>query len=347
MAKRHRLTIKDVAEAVGVSTQTVSRVINNRPDVLPETRQRIKEAMERMGYHPNALARGLSQRHSYTLGVVTAGLKYIGPSRTLNGITDQAEQEGYTLLLKELPRFDTDQIIPILNSLYARQVDGIIWVVPEIGDNRAWFQDSQLLPAVPMMLLSKSPHSGVSSVFIDNYQGGRLATEHLLNQGYRHIGHLSGPLDWLDARLRKAGWQDALQAAGKESKEEHSVEGNWSSSSGEVAIQRLLEQYPEMDAVFVANDQMALSVLYIASKMNLRVPQDLGVTGFDNLPESAFFSPPLSSIEQDLHKLGCISVKELVRMVEKIRLENTNPEPISIVFTPELVVRESSSGPHR
>jgi len=136
MAKGKRITIKHVAQEASVSTQTVSRVLNDRPDVAPETRQRVKEIIDRLGYQPSALARSLIHQRSYTLGVVTAGLKFIGPSRTLNGITFQAEEMGYALLLKELPGFDTNDVEPILDSLIARQVDGIIWAVPEVGDNR-------------------------------------------------------------------------------------------------------------------------------------------------------------------------------------------------------------------
>src|SRR5512140_573228 len=134
--KLARATIKGVASEAGVSTQTVSRVINGRPDVSHETRQRVQGAIERMRYQPSALARSLIQQRSYTLGVVTAGLKYIGPSRTLSGITAAAEQAGYALLLKELPRFDTDDVTPIFEALISRHVDGIIWAVPEVGENR-------------------------------------------------------------------------------------------------------------------------------------------------------------------------------------------------------------------
>ena len=133
-----RPTIKQVAKATGVSTQTVSRVINNRPDVAPETRERILMTINELGYQPSALARSLIQQRSYTLGVVTAGLKYIGPSRTLNGITSAAEEAGYALLLKELSRFDAENVLPIFQSLLSHHVDGIIWAVPEVGENRNW-----------------------------------------------------------------------------------------------------------------------------------------------------------------------------------------------------------------
>src|SRR5512143_3396298 len=149
-----RATIKKVASEAGVSTQTVSRVINGRPDVSPETRERVQGVIEKMRYQPSALARSLIQQRSYTLGVVTAGLKHIGPSRTLNGITEAAEQAGDALLLKELPRYDADDIAPIFDALLSRHVDGIIWAVPEIGENREPFSSLPLHLVVPIVYIT-------------------------------------------------------------------------------------------------------------------------------------------------------------------------------------------------
>src|SRR5512138_153794 len=136
-----RATIKQVAKASGVSTQTVSRVINSRPDVAPETRERVLQIIKDLDYQPSALARSLIQQRSFTLGVVTSGLKYLGPSRTLNGITSMAEELDYALLLEEIPRFDTEDIKPLLQSLLSRHVDGVVWAVPEVGENRRWVDD--------------------------------------------------------------------------------------------------------------------------------------------------------------------------------------------------------------
>src|SRR5512142_711587 len=138
--KNGRATIREVASAARVSTQTVSRVINERPDVSVETRRRVQTVIDRLGYRPSALARSLIRQRSYTLGVVTAGLRHIGPSRTLSGVTAAAADAGYALLLEELPRFDTDDITPIFEALVSRQVDGIIWAVPEVGTNRRWME---------------------------------------------------------------------------------------------------------------------------------------------------------------------------------------------------------------
>jgi len=342
MARRQRVTIKQVAREAGVSIQTVSRVINERPDVAPETRQRVQEVIERLGYQPSALARSLIRQRSFTLGVVTAGLVYFGPSRALNGITGQAEEMGYTLLLKELPDFDTNDVKPLLDSLLARQVDGIIWAVPEVGDNRDWINDRLPELPVPLIFLTMQKRIGLSIVSIDNYRGGRMAMEHLLEQGYRHIGHISGPLDWWEARQRKEGWQDALSEAGIRTSERHWVEGTWSSASGVRGICQLMDQYPEMDAVFVGNDQMALGVMHVACQKGIQVPQDLAVVGFDNIPEAAYFWPPLTTVHQDLNKLGCTAVRELVEIIETTRREKVDVEPKAGLLQPELIVRGST-----
>jgi len=342
MITTNRVTIKEVARLAGVSTQTVSRVLNDRPDVSPDTRQRVQDVIERLAYRPSAVARSLIQQRSYTLGVITAGLKYIGPSMILNGMTGEAEVLGYALLLKELPGFEADDVEPIFQALIARHVDGIIWAVPEVGDNQRWLK--QLSPdlPVPFIFLTAPPHSDLPSVDYDNYRGGRIATQHLLEQGFRHVGHVSGPLEWLSARQRKDGWQDALRNVGIEAIPNSCVEGNWSSGSGEQAFRHLLDQYPEMDAVFVANDQMAMGVLQVACREGIKVPEEMGIVGFDGLVESAYYWPPLTTVFQDLHTLGCTAVKELVKIIESRWRGVADQASERFLLQPELVIRESS-----
>jgi LacI family transcriptional regulator len=341
MVNRKRVTIKEVAREAGVSTQTVSRVVNERPDVAPETRERVLRVIQELEYHPSALARSLIQQRSYTLGVVIAGLKYIGPSRTLNGITAKAEELGYTLLLKEQSRFDSNNVHPLLQSLLARQVDGIIWAVPEVGENREWLQELTSLP-VPMVFLAMETRPDLTVVSVNNYVGGKLATEHLLRTGCRKIGHISGPLDWWEARQRKQAWQDTLGYAGIQISDQHWTEGNWSSSSGEQAIERLFQQYPDMDGIFVANDQMAISVLQAASRRGIKVPKQLGVVGFDGIAESAYLWPPLTTVSQDQQLVGSLAVEEVINIVEANR-RNKPLAPRKIVVEPELIIRESTA----
>jgi len=340
--KHKRPTIKQVAAAAGVSTQTVSRVMNDRPDVSPETQKRVQKIIKELGYQPSALARSLIRQRSYTLGVVTAGLKYIGPSRTLSGITNAAEESGYSLLLKELPSFDANFVEPILNAFRSRHADGVIWAVPEVGTNRDWLRDPPDNLGTPVVFLTMEPRKNIPVVSIDNYLGGRMAMTHLLEQGYRHIGHISGPLEWWEARQRKAAWNDALQEAGLEVSETHWVEGNWSSASGAQAIEKLFQQYPDLDAVFAANDQMALSVLQFACQNNLRIPEEIGVVGFDNIPESPFFWPSLTTMQSEQYNMGKVAVEEVIKIIESGWQEREVGEPACIMLTPTLVVRQSS-----
>jgi LacI family transcriptional regulator len=179
-------------------------------------------------------------------------------------------------------------------------------------------------------------------VSINNYLGGQLAMSHLLEQGYRHIGHISGPLDWWEARERKAAWNDSLKEADLEVKDDHWVEGNWSSASGSRTIEKLFKQYPEMDAVFVANDQMALGVMQYACRKGLRIPDALGVVGFDDIPESAFFWPPLTTVQQDQYNVGEVAVEEIIKIIESGWHEHEPVRPKSIMLTPTLVLRQSS-----
>ena len=175
-----RSTIKEVASAAGVSTQTVSRVINDRPDVSPETRKRVQDIIDQLRYQPSALARSLIRQRSYTLGVVTAGLRYIGPSRTLSGITRAAEGAGYSLLLKELPQFTANNVNPIFQTLISRHVDGIIWAVSEVGENLNWVNKLSIDLDIPIVYLTMKSREKICVVSIDNYLGGQLAMSHLL-----------------------------------------------------------------------------------------------------------------------------------------------------------------------
>jgi LacI family transcriptional regulator len=342
MAEKNKITIYDVAKKAGVSRQTVSRVLNNRQDVSAETRKRVQEIMVDLNYHPNAIARSLSRQRSYIFGVVTAGLKYIGPSRTLSGITSKAEELGYGLLLKELASFSANNVHPLIQWFQSHQVDGIIWAAPEIEDNRKWLQD--LLPEIdiPIIFLTMEKRENISIVSIDNYLGARMATEHLISLGRKHIGHIAGPLTWWEARQRKIGWETALSEAGFRLSDNMWAEGNWSSKSGISAFKELLKKFPIMDALFVANDQMALSVLRTAFEQNIKIPGDLALIGFDGIEESEFYCPSLSTIFQNQNELGCIAIQELVRLVEEKLIDDQAMKPKYILVQPEMIIRQSS-----
>jgi LacI family transcriptional regulator len=309
--------------------------------VSGETRQRVEAVVEQLDYRPSTLARSLSQQRSYTLGIVTFGLKYIGPSRTLNGVADKADELGYMLLMKELDNFNTNRIDDVIDSLLARQVDGIIWVAPEIGDNHVWVDERLEKIPVPVLFLAMQPRDGIASVSTDNFQGGVMAIQHLLDCGRKKIGHISGPQSWWEADERKRAWCETLNAAGLDPLAQHCAEGNWSSASGELAFVQLLETFPDMDAIFVANDQMALGVLRETCRRGISVPEQLAVVGFDNIPESAYFYPSLTTISQDLQLLGGQAVQNIVEMIQA-RQGNRSIIAQSRFIQPTLVVRESS-----
>jgi LacI family transcriptional regulator len=342
LAKTSKTTIYDVAEKAGVSRQTVSRVLNNRQDVSVETRKRIKQVMAELNYQPNAVAQSLSRHKSYLFGVVTAGLKYFGPSRTLSGITNKAEELGYGLLLKELESFNSTNIIPLLHWFKSHQADGIIWAAPEIEDNRKWLTDIFPLIDMPIIFLTMEEQKGVTIVTTDNFNGARGAVEHLIHSGHKHIGHIAGPLSWWEAQQRKNGWEAALADHGLEVNDRMWTQGNWSSKSGKAAFLELVAKYPEIDAVFVGNDQMALSVLQSSLEMGKKIPQDLSVIGFDGMAESEFYCPSLSTVYQNQDELGRIAVAELVSQTEENYLESKIVEPKYITIQPELIIRQSS-----
>jgi LacI family transcriptional regulator len=342
IGKNQKVTIAQVAKEAGVSLQTVSRVINNRREITPETRERVQEVIRRLGYQPNAIARSLSQRRSQTLGIVTSGLEYYGPSHVLVGVEQAANQHGLSILLNLLHQPESGDIESIVNGLISRQVEGIIWAVPEIGDNRSWLRE--LLPqlTIPVIFLSAQPRDTLKVVDVDNRQGGYVATQHLLERGYRRIGLIAGPLTWWAAKERRRGWQEALIDAGVRWSNSQVVAGDWSAESGERGLYELLENHPDLDAVFVCNDQMALGLMRAARSLGKRIPEDLAVVGFDDTPESAFYYPPLTTIRQDLYKLGQVAVETFLQIREaEQRGELSTPTEIKLL-KPQLVIREST-----
>lgn len=334
-----KVTIKDIARMCNVSTQTVSRVINKRPDVAPDTRDAVEKAIAQMGYQPSALARSLVQQRSYTLGVIIAGLKYVGVSLTLNGITDQSELSGYSLLIKELPRFDTPDILPVIEQLIAHHVEGIIFAAPELNENVKIAQSQLPSFCPPIIFLKSQATPNYTTISVDNYGGAYRAVEYMISLGRRRVGLISGPLEWLEARRRKDGWEDALRTAGEVNLERHWAQGNWSSASGESAFAELIHRYPEMNGIFASNDQMALGVMHYANAHNIRIPQDLAIIGFDNLAESAYYTPSLTTITHPLRELGILAVRTLVSQINEAdpRLPGK-----SIVLKTELLIRDST-----
>jgi len=337
-----QVTISQVAKEAGVSSQTVSRVINNRQEITPETRQHVQDVIKRLGYRPNAIARSLSLRRSHTLGVVTSGLEYYGPSHILVGVEQGANREGLSIFLNLLHQPESENIGHIVNGLISRQVEGIIWAAPEIGNNRSWFREAIPQLAIPVIFLSTQPRDDLNVVEIDNRHGAYLATKHLLERGYRQIGLITGPLTWWAASERRLGWQDALTAADIPFSNSQIVEGNWSAESGERGLHELLQKFPDVQAVFACNDQMALGLMQAARNLGKRIPQDLAVVGFDDIPESAFYYPPLTTVRQGLYELGQAAIETFVRIRDAERRGEATASTQTVWLQPQLVVRGST-----
>jgi LacI family transcriptional regulator len=349
MTAGRRITMKEVARAAGVSTQTVSRVLNNRPDVAPETFARVQQVINETGYAPNMLARSLTQGRSHVLGVVAYGLDYFGPSRILTGIEQQAAAMGYGISLNLIHAPETDDVDRLLNNLVSRQVDGIIWAIPPVGNNRAWARNKSSDFPVPIVLVGGiDDQIGLPSITIDNRAIGRLATEHLLTGGVRYVGIITGPLSWWEARQRELGWREALALHGLIAEDRLVAVGDWTPDSGMSGLNTLLEREPRLDAVFASNDQMALGVLRGAHRVDRRIPEELSVVGVDDMAESSHFWPSLTTVHQPLRDAGALAVKAIHGSIVRARAAHRPQDagiPHMTILEPELIVRESSRRP--
>lgn len=335
------MTLSDVAQSAGVSIKTVSRVVNQEADVSKSTRERVLQAISELGYHPNALARGLVQKRSRTIVIVSAGLERYGPSRFVMGVQTKAEELGYALLLTLLQPPTAVKAHAIIENLLSRQVDGIIWQAPNVGDTQRWIS-SERLAQLPPVVINSLPNPYVTTVSIDNYHGAFVAVQHLLDQGWQRIGFLSGPLGYPMTSERQRGWQDCLIQHGLQPDQSLIGRGDWTPQGGAAAMETLLTAWPAVDAVFAHNDAMALGALLSARKCGRRIGRDLGLIGFDDAPEAAFTDPPLSTVHQEVFALGQEAVHALVRLIEAKANGEPLPPPVLILSMPELIVRQSS-----
>lgn len=324
----------------GVSTQTVSRVLNKRPDVSPDTRRMVEAAIEEQGFRPSAVARSLVQRRSQMIGVIAAGLKYFGVAQTVNGVAEACEASGYSVILKELASFDVPDIVPVVEFLLAHRVEGIIFAPPQMGANIRRVQEQLPFARPPVVFLKAEPSPEFSTVGIDNTAAAKRATEHLLALGRTRIAHLAGPLEWREARDRRDGWLAALAEAGLEPGP--MVAGDWWSASGVAAFEEILVADSRVDGLFVASDQMALGALQVANARGMRIPEQLAVVGFDGLPEAAQFTPSLTTIRQPLAEIGRTAVGELLRAIEADQGADTVR---NLVLPTELVIGDSAPMP--
>ena len=328
-----RPVMADVAQLAGVSHQTVSRVLNGHPNVSPATRASVLAAISHLGYRPNIAARALVTGKTNVLGVISFDTTLYGPASMVYGI-ERAARPDYFVAIASLPFLSQASLTEAVERFLGQAVAGIIVIAPQTGVVEAL---AGLAVGVPLVAVDCGGEARISSVKIDNFAGAVLATRHLLDLGHETVHHIGGPDNWHDARDRIDGWRHALRTAGAPVPE--MLRGDWSARSGYEAGRQLAAN-PEVTAVFCANDSMALGFLRAAAEAGRRVPRDVSVAGFDDIPEAAFISPPLTTIRQDF---GALGERALHLLISQITAGGEAPPPPPIV--PELVVRSSSAAP--
>jgi DNA-binding LacI/PurR family transcriptional regulator len=329
-------TMADVGRLAGVSVMTVSRVLNGSPKVSTATRDRVRSAMTRLNYKPNLMARGLVSGRSRTIGVITFDTGLYGPGAALLGIERAARERGYGVSIAALPTLDRSSLTAACDSLTERSTDGIITIAPQMGAANAV---AHLDGSLPLVAVEAGPRGHAPVVEVDQRLGARIATEHLLGLGHETVWHISGPSDWFESSERIEGWREALSEAGAPAPK--LLRGDWSAASGYMAAQELLKLDPSATAVFAANDQMALGFMHALYERGMTAPDPISIVGFDDIPESGFFSPSLTTVRQDFDEMGRRGVEMLVTMLEGGTIGSDRVETI----TPELVLRASSAAP--
>lgn len=325
----------DVAKLAGVSHQTVSRVLNNHPSVSTTTRTRVLAAIRQLDYRPNSAARMLVTGRSRTVGVITVPTGLYGPSSTLEGIQHAAEDAGYHVSVGSLRSKDRGSLQDIANSLVGHGVDGLLVIAPYVMTASVL---ADLRADVPIVAVEGNIDAGIPTAAVDQAAGARLAVEHLLDLGHDTVWHVSGPSDWTEARDRATAWRATLDNAGRDVPPV--LSGDWTAASGYEAG-NVLARLDEVRAIFVANDQMVLGVLRALHEHGRRVPEDVSIVGFDDIPEAEYFLPPLTTVKQDFTELGRRSVALLMECVRQGQGALESPE----VVQPQLIVRSSTAPP--
>ncbi|MFH9352232.1 LacI family DNA-binding transcriptional regulator [Kitasatospora sp. NPDC017646] len=320
----------DVAKLAGVSHQTVSRVLNGAPHVRPDTRDRVLAAIRELDYRPNSAARALVTRRSQTLGVVSFDSTLYGPASMLDGIERAARSAGYFVSVSSLRSLDGRSVQEAVDRLRDQGVEGVVVVAPQTSSVSAV---ARLSSSVPLVAVGSGDQTQVPMVSVGNRSGAEAATRHLLDLGHRTVHHLAGPANWLESRDREEGWRRALEAAGAPVPD---VErGDWSARSGYQAGLRI-SGLRDVTAVFCANDHMALGLLRALHEAGRSVPGDISVVGFDDIPEAAYFIPPLTTVRQDFGELGRRALELLVE-----ELEGVPHPPAHVQISAEMVLRRS------
>jgi LacI family transcriptional regulator len=326
-----KVTLEMVAAAAGVSPSTVSRILNGTATVSDDKRQAVDHAIATLGFVPNPVARGLAGGRTLSIGVVTQAIDSPFYGGALRGIEDALSVAGYSPLFVS-GHWNAAHEARCIEVLRSRRVDGIIVLTGRLSD-AALSTLAQSLPVVVTGRNLKAP--GLASLNFDNFEGGRLATHHLLQLGHRRIAFITGDSRHPDTKERQRGYLAALDAAGVPRDPALILPGQYTEDSGRMAVERLLDSRAPFTAIFAANDQMAFGAALGLHRRRLRVPQDVSLVGFDDLSSATFSIPPLSTVHHPVVELGQLAAGAMLQL-----LAGEAPDPT--MPAPRFIVRESS-----
>jgi DNA-binding LacI/PurR family transcriptional regulator len=333
-----RVSIKDIAEAAGVSHSTVSRALSDSPLVKAETKARIQRLAQEMGYSPDAIARSLVTQRTRTVGVVVTTITDPFVAEVVQGVEDMAQENDYSVILASSAS-EPQRELAAVEMLRTKRVDSVIVTSSRVG---ALYLEHLERIGVPVVLVNNhNEQSGryTFSVSVDNQHGGHLATSHLIERGHRHIGYVSGPADHSDDAERRAGYRQALDKAGIPFDPAWALPGNGRLDGGERALRTLARLAEPPTAVFCYNDMTAIGLISAARQAGLSVPGDLAVVGFDDIPLAAHVYPSLTTVAQPQRDMG----RQAMNMALALMTADDSTPPFSdIVVKGKLVVRESS-----
>ena len=334
-----RPTQEDVAREAGVSRATVSYVINNRTDgnvrISEETRCRVLEAIEELGYRPNVLARSLRQGQTHTIGMIVPDNTNPFFAEVARGVEDTSFEQGYSVILCNSDG-DLDKELLYTNVLAEKRVDGILFVAAGMSTEHICALQERRMPVV--VVDRDIPDVAVDSVMTANERGGWLATRHLIELGHRHIGCIAGPSDVTPSAERVTGYRQALRETGILVDEALIVKGDFQYESGYQAARQLLSMEDPPTAIFACNDLMAIGTVSAAVRLGRQVPADLSVVGFDDVPLASFANPALTTIVQPKYEIGVVAATMLLE-----RMQDPDRPPHRKMLDTELVVRQSTA----
>ncbi len=328
------VSIKDVAKAAGVSHSTVSRALADNPLIAEATRTRIQRIAKKMGYAPDAIARGLVTQHTRAIGVIVTSIADPFVSEVVRGIEEIAGDHQYRVFLGTSHN-DPTREVNLVKAMREWRVDGVIVASSRVG---ALYKPMLREIGAPIIVINNE-HEGsyIHSVAVDDVQGAELATRHLIEQGHRVIGHISGPAGYTSADNRLAGYRHALTIAKIPFDSSLVIPGNGRADGGEQVTQ-LLSRSPTSTAIFCYNDMTAIGALAALKRHGRRVPEDISLIGFDDIPFAAYVDPPLTTIHQPKDKMGRLATGMLLDLLSGKKVAN-------VVKQGELIVRESTSPP--